>query len=298
MKFNETNLAYYVEPDMKKIGSKNNYRIFKQSSMPDTNVMALAHIHNAIELLYVNEGSFTTILGETEYYIEKGDLLLIRTGVIHRIFSGSEEKNSYYVIKIAPSLIFDFAVDSNASKYILNLKLGEGKKCKWTKAELEGTQLKAITESIINEHSKDDYCSDIAIKSGCAQILMHILRETEGDGSSQAVSEATDEVIRLIYKAIEHIYNNFQRKVTALECSKAVGMSYSYFSRTFKSVTGKTFSEFLEDIRLDNAKKLLLTTDKAVAEIAFESGYNDTCYFIAEFRKKSGLTPKQFRLKN
>ena len=51
MKFNETNLAYYVEPDMKKIGSKNNYRIFKQSSMPDTNVMALANIHNAIELL-------------------------------------------------------------------------------------------------------------------------------------------------------------------------------------------------------------------------------------------------------
>ncbi len=297
MKHTET-MGYYVEPDMKKIGSKNNYHIFKQCSQADTNVMAMAHIHNAIEIVYVNEGSFIAMLGETEYRIEKGDMLLIRTGVIHRLYSDPEKESSYYIIKIAPSLIFDFAADANAAKYILNLKLGEGKKCKWTKAELEGTMLKNIIEDIIIEQSNEKYCSDMAIKSGCAQLLMRILRETEGEGSSNAVSEATDEVIRLIYKAIEHIYKNFQRKITALECSKAVGMSYSYFSRTFKNVTGKTFSEFLEDIRLDNAKKLLLTTDKSVAEIAFESGYNDTCYFIAEFRKKSGVTPKQFRVKN
>ncbi len=292
------NTSYYIEPDMKKIGSKNNYHIFKQCSQPDTNIMAMAHIHNAIEIVYVNEGCFSAILGEKEYVIEDGDMLLIRTGVIHRLYSNSPNESSYYIIKIAPSMIFDFAVDANAAKYILNLKLGEGKKCKWTKAELEGTPLKSITESIINEQFEEKYGSDIAIKSGCAQLLMYILRETEGEGNSNAVSGATDEVIRLIYKGIEHIYNNFQRKITALECSKAIGMSYSYFSRTFKNVTGKTFSEFLEDIRLDNAKKLLLTTDKSVAEIAFESGYNDTCYFIAEFRKKSGVTPKQFRIKN
>lgn len=292
------NIGYYVEPDMKKIGSKNNYHIFKQSSQPDTNIMAMAHIHNAIEIVYVNDGYFTAVLGETEYKIEEGDMLLIRTGVIHRLYSEPEKKSSYYIIKIAPSLIFDFAADANAAKYILNLKLGEGKKCKWSKVELEGTMLKNIIEDMISEQYGGKYCSDMAIKSGCAQLLMRILRETEGEGSSNAVSEATDEVIRLIYKAIEHIYKNFQRKITALECSKVVGMSYSYFSRTFKNVTGKTFSEFLEDIRLDNAKKLLLTTDKSVAEIAFDSGYNDTCYFIAEFRKKSGITPKQFRVKN
>lgn len=292
------NKGYYVEPDMKKIGAKNNYHIFKQSSRSDTNVMALAHIHNAIEIVYVNEGSFSAVLGETEYTIDKGDMLFIRTGVIHRLYSSPEKESSYYIIKIAPSLIFDFAIDANAAKYILNLKLSEGKKCKWTRDELQKSELKNIIESIIREQMQEKYCSDIAIKSGCAQLLMHILRETEGEGSSAAVSEATDEVIRLIYKAIEHIYNNFQCKTTALECSKVVGMSYSYFSRTFKNVTGKTFSEFLEDIRLDNAKKLLLTTDKSVAEIAFESGYNDTCYFIAEFRKKSGVTPKQFRMRN
>ena len=298
MNFADNTQTYYVEPDMKKTGTKDNYHIFLQRSTPDEPILALAHIHNAIEIVYVNEGSFSAVLGETEYSITEGDLLLIRAGVIHKLRSCGAEKNSYYILKISPALLFDFAVDANAAKYILNLKLGEGKKCKWTKAELEDSPLKAITESVIRENFGASYGSDIAVKSGCAQILLHLLRETEGEGNSNAVSEATDEVIRLIYKAIEHIYNNFQRKLTALECSKAVGMSYSYFSRTFKSVTGKTFSEFLEDIRLDNAKKLLLTTDKTVAEIAYDSGYNDTCYFIAEFRKKSGVTPKQFRLKN
>ncbi len=297
MEYTESGKTYYVEPDMKKLGAKDNYHIFRQSSTPGAPIMALAHIHNTIEIVYVNEGSFSAVLGETEYNISEGDLLLVRAGIIHRLQSGDAEKNSYYILKIAPALLFDFAVDSNAAKYILNLKLGEGKKCKWTKEELEGTPLKAVMENVIRENFEKAYGNDIAVKSGCAQILMHILRDTEAESNS-AVSAATDEVIRLIYKAIEHIYNNFQRKLTALECSKVVGMSYSYFSRTFKSVTGKTFSEFLEDIRLDNAKKLLLTTDKTIAEIAYDSGYNDTCYFIAEFRKKSGITPKQFRLKN
>ena len=293
----ESEKAYYIEPDMRKLGAKDNYEVFLQYSQPDTNIMVRAHIHNTIEILYAKEGSFTAYLGETEYTLREGDLLLIRTGVIHKIYVDPAERNGYYVLKISPALIFDFAQDSNAAKYILNLKLGECKKCKWTRGELEGTALKATIENVIYERFNSGYASDIAIKSGCAQVLMHLLRATENEGSS-AVSEATDEVIRLVYKAIEHIYNNFHRKLTALECSKVVGMSYSYFSRTFKNVTGKTFSEFIEDIRLDNAKKLLLTTDKAVAEIAFESGYSDACYFISEFRKKCGTTPKQFRLKN
>ena len=289
--------SYYEEPELRKLGKKENYQIFEQYSLPDTHIMVRAHIHNTIELLYAKEGSFTAYLGETEYCFEAGDLLLIRTGVIHKINSGNGEKNGYYVLKISPTLMFDFAQDSNAAKYILHLKLDKGKKCKWTREELEGTPLKSAIESVIKERYEGGYCSDIAIKSGCAQILMHMLRQTESE-DNRAVSDATDEVIRLIYKAIEHIYENFQRKITALECSKVVGMSYSYFSRTFKSVTRKTFSDFVEDIRLDNAKKLLLTTDKPISEVAFESGYNDACYFISEFRKKSGGTPKQFRLRN
>lgn len=293
----EAEKTYYVEPDMRKLGAKDNYEVFQQYSEPDTHIMVRAHIHNTIEILYAKEGRFRAFLGETEYELREGDLLLIRTGVIHKIYVDPNERNGYYVLKISPALIFDFAKDANAAKYILNLKLGEGKKCKWTKEELEGTRLKSAIENVIDERFGGGYASDIAIKSGCAQVLMHLLRATENEGSS-AVSDATDEVIRLIYKAIEHIYNNFGRKLTALECSKVVGMSYSYFSRTFKNVTGKTFSEFVEDIRLDNAKKLLLTTDKAVAEIAFESGYSDACYFISEFRKKCGTTPKQFRINN
>ena len=145
MEYTESGQTYYVEPDMKKLGTKDNYHIFLQCSKPDEPIMALAHIHNAIEIVHVNEGSFTAVLGETEYSITEGDLLLIRAGVIHRLQSGDSDKNSYYILKIAPALLFDFAIDANAAKYILNLKLGEGKKCKWTKAELEGTPLKAIT---------------------------------------------------------------------------------------------------------------------------------------------------------
>ena len=291
-----TERSYYFEPDLAKNGFKEKYQIFFQQSTPGE-VSAKAHIHNSIEFIYIFEGSFTGYLGDAEYTVSAGDLFLARSRVIHRLVAGSSENNSYYVVKISPSLLFDFAHEAHAAKYILNLKLGKNQKCVWRRDELENTPLKAMLNEVISEKLNDSYCSDIAVKSGCARILMHVLRETETDqiGSS---TEATDEAIRLIYKAIEHINHNYKRKITALDCSKEIGMSYSYFSRTFKSVTGKSFSEFLSDTRLDSAKRHLLTTDKSVTEIAFDCGYSDACYFIAEFRRKTGTTPKQFRIKN
>lgn len=288
--------SYYFEPDLAKNGFKDKYQIFSQSSIA-CEVSANAHIHNSIEFIYITEGSFTAFLGDDEYFIGEGDLLLARSRVIHRLIAGHNEKNSYDVVKVSPSLLFDFANEAHAAKYILSLKLGEKQRCVWKKEELEKSPLKKAIEDVIDEYKVSGYCSDIAIKSGCARMLMYVLRETETDTVNE-LTEATDDVIKLIYKAIEHINHNYRRKLTAMECSKVIGMSYSYFSRTFKSVTGKSFSEFLSDTRLDSAKRMLLTTDRPVSEIAFDCGYSDACYFIAEFRKKTGNTPKKFKAAN
>ena len=74
-------------------------------------------------------------------------------------------------------------------------------------------------------------------------------------------------------------------------------MSKSYFSRNFKDVTGKTFVTYLNDMRIETAKKYLTETKQPIYWIASQVGYVDEHYFRRVFRERTGVTPKQFREK-
>ena len=71
--------------------------------------------------------------------------------------------------------------------------------------------------------------------------------------------------------------------------------SSKYFSRSFKRLFHKNFSEYVGLLRTEAACMLLLTTDNSIAEIACECGYDNTSYFIRKFKEHTGKTPLQYR---
>lgn len=74
-----------------------------------------------------------------------------------------------------------------------------------------------------------------------------------------------------------------------------IGLSPFYFQRQFKKITGKTPGEYLKAIRLEQARRLLLTTGLEVTEIAFATGFNSLAGFYSAFKKLTGMSPGQFR---
>lgn len=74
-----------------------------------------------------------------------------------------------------------------------------------------------------------------------------------------------------------------------------VGLNASYFGKLFKAETGEHLSDYLIKIRIEKAKKLILTTQKNISEIAFEVGFNSQSYFGYIFKKKERCSPKEFR---
>jgi YesN/AraC family two-component response regulator len=62
-----------------------------------------------------------------------------------------------------------------------------------------------------------------------------------------------------------------------------------------KNLTGKTFSQILQQIRIQNAQNLLARTSKSCTEVAYECGYHDQSYFIKHFRRITGTTPAKYR---
>jgi AraC-like DNA-binding protein len=70
-----------------------------------------------------------------------------------------------------------------------------------------------------------------------------------------------------------------------------MGLSYSYFSRSFKRVMGMSFKKYLNMIRVNRAEQMLITGDHSVSEVAIECGYNSISYFISVYRSLKGTTP-------
>ena len=98
---------------------------------------------------------------------------------------------------------------------------------------------------------------------------------------------------------IETVYNyvkeNFALKLKVEDAAQLVNMSVVSFSRLIKQRTGKSFVDFVNEIRLGIATRALIETNKSVSEICFECGFNNISNFNRIFRKKQNCTPSEFR---
>ncbi len=100
----------------------------------------------------------------------------------------------------------------------------------------------------------------------------------------------------VILQAQLWLQNNLSKPQTTLApLAKYFGMSTRNFSRRFSSATGTTALQYLQEQRHQEAKSLLKNSDLNISEIAFRVGYLDTSYFTKQFKKRSGVTPKEWR---
>jgi AraC-like DNA-binding protein/mannose-6-phosphate isomerase-like protein (cupin superfamily) len=100
---------------------------------------------------------------------------------------------------------------------------------------------------------------------------------------------------RGIQKAIYTVFHNFHEELHLSAVLAQAGMSKATFERQFKKHTGKTFTQFVTEVRLDNASRQLIETDLSVSEIAFASGFNNLSHFNHKFSELHGQSPSAFR---
>lgn len=274
---------------------ENGIFFFKLSTEPNF-VSADAHIHNAIEIIWVDEGDFTVYVDDDKYEIFAGDVILFRSNVIHRIVSGTSRNNSYYVLKIKHKVIRDLAPEDAGGAYLLNFVLKRiDSKCVWKKSEAESIREMASGLQLLKtECDGENKYKDIAWKIGAGSVLLGMLRYGADEGINIGYDKS-DRLVDGIYKAMNFINRNYKEDITGRDVCTEVGMSYCYFSRNFKLVTGTSFKEYLNITRVNHAEQLLATTDKSISDICFECGYNDVSYFIKVYREHKMVAPGKFR---
>ena len=129
--------------------------------------------------------------------------------------------------------------------------------------------------------------SYLQMKQAVKEIVSKIMKDSYEEKRYQE-----EQPIRIAKKYIEE---NYAENVCLEEVAELACLNANYFSALFKKITGKNFSEYLTDWRMEEAKKLLRTTTKNMSQICLAVGYKDAKYFSKLFTKTVGLKPNEYR---
>lgn len=145
------------------------------------------------------------------------------------------------------------------------------------------------------------YKSAIAIakeqKYGYQQMLAGIVNHLLGYAYSFDMQSSFDDIKinKQINKAKIIILENLTANITPEDIANELNMSYSWFRRVFKKYTGFSPAVYITELKIQKSKEMLTNTDQTSREIAFEMGFESPDYFCTIFKKKTGMTPIQYR---
>jgi AraC-like DNA-binding protein len=146
---------------------------------------------------------------------------------------------------------------------------------------------------MLSEHkAQADGHTDL-IRASILQIMLIALRHK--DDEIATTDDQSSAKHKTISEIAAYINNNFNRDITLAEISERFFISPCYFSRTFKSITGISFSEYLSGVRIKEAERLLAKTEMSISDIAEAVGFNSITHFGRCFKSAAGMTPLAYR---
>lgn len=253
------------------------------------------HYHEYIELLCGVEGTATVYIGSSRLELNEGSMILIYNDEPHDVISKSKEC-IYHVLKFLPQILLSGEQTYSEYSYVLTLmEHTRSHRRYFSSEELSKTELPSLFGHLKEEWTNQEFGYELSLRADVTRIFLHILRRWREENTSLTETPLPFGQRELIQKALSYIHTNYA-DLTEESVAAACGVTAPYFSRAFKKAMRITFSAYVCDIRLREAERLLLTSDKSVTEIAQAVGFSTSAYFIARFHAARGNTPHQYRM--
>lgn len=249
----------------------------------------LWHWHDELELIFVFKGQASVYVSEKEYQIKENQGIFINAHVLHDVLARNKEDCILGSIVFHPRILGDYST-IYYKKYIL---------------------------PIINNQSLSSYCL-INQNEKCSALLIKLIKswqsfEKEEVGYEFYLREALSDLLLYLYQLpvfneihqsekdwkrlkgmLDFMYHHYHEKISLKEIACSVSISESECLRCFKKTIQISPMKMVNQIRLEKAV-YLLKQDCLIQDIAMNCGYTDCSYFIKEFKKQYGISPKQYR---
>ncbi len=251
------------------------------------------HNHEVYELNFVEHAAgVRRIVGDSSEVIGEYDLVLITSPDLEHVWEQHECK-SEEIREITVQFDFPMGEDSFLGKtpfLPMQKMLNEARK-----------GLCFPVSAIMRVYDKLDSLS--SIKEGFYAVMQFLtilyeLSKCSGArslASSSFAKIAVEDDSRRILKVKNFISKNFMDEIRLAQLADIAGMSPSAFSRFFKLHTGRNLTDYIIDMRLGAASRMLVDTSRSISEICFCCGFNNLSNFNRIFKKKKGCSPSEFR---
>lgn len=226
------------------------------------------HWHEFYEIEYIISGSGTYIIDGVKYDIRPGMIFFMTPVNFHSVDAQNAE-------------IYNLMFSGSACNEIyLSALLKNSGTTAFCADEKEQNFFKTIFNELTDKNNRDIF--PLLVDCITAKICKRITKE---ENKPLTVSQS----------AILYISDNFRSPISLKTVAAHIGISPTYLSETFKRQTGAGFKEYVNSLRFEYARKLLLHSDMAVIEVCNESGFEDYANFIRRFKIKFGVSPTQYR---
>ena len=241
------------------------------------------HYHEThYELYCLVNGTTKYFVGDEIFILEKGNIIFIPKGMIHKTDSEECLHNERVLLS------FDDSVFNNGNEFLLG-ELTEKKLCCIPEKYLY--KIEEILNLLEKEYSREDQYSKSMQKAYTIQLLNLICRYR--NISEPAVSQSD----QIVFDVSDFMRKNYDKEISLKMLCKQFSVNESYLSKKFKAVSGTGVTEYITYVRIMNAELLLKQNKYTISEIAYMCGFNDSNYFSTVFKKIKGLSPLKYARK-
>ena len=237
------------------------------------------HWHGHYEIYFLSKGERSFFLSDALYHAQAPFLIVLPPRVMHKSEGGPFER---YDVNVSVEYLDPFQKDVLAEKALIAIKPSES----------ETQDLLALLNELCQTSRTQKHSDEITR----ALFSYFILRLNKlGAGKSEKITRSGGNVPPLVLKILDYIHANYAQDITLEGLAENFFVSKATLIYNFKKYTGRSPIDFLLSVRLERAKKMLVSTKKSVNEIAELCGFSSANYFGLIFKKKERLSPANYR---
>jgi AraC-like DNA-binding protein len=272
------------------------FKIFRYSSQKLKQPM---HVHDYIQVAYVLKGVCNHQFRGKSLNVSRGDIFIIAPGVEHSFSAVQDKEYELVLIDFLPFLISEqLKAFSDTLNPYLDPMLKDDLPVTPQPWLHIGKNKQLLVEQLLQdiqdeaEHREIGY--EVSIRISLAKLLILIDREyriVKRKPARELLSadqQPIDEVKR-------YISDNFSQDIPLEHGAFIANMAPAYFSHIFKKETGQTFVDFVNEVRIERAMELIRRDQHTITQIGFQVGFHHLSHFIRTFKKRTGLTPTEYK---
>ena len=259
-------------------------------------IFSLPHWHEYMELIYATKGSIEIGVNGEEILLNEGDIAFLGEHTVHSSYKPEGQLGISFVLFFDSTLVSTINSNVLESKYIKSFLSAFGSKYNYhiIRNENSNTELCDILSGIYREFFGKKEAYELVIKGYLYQMIACLIRET---CIKMIPDEFKEEHIEQVEKSLRYIEEHYSGDISLHKLAEECNISYHYFSKIFKKVTGKNYKEYIDFVRVNEAEKLMLEDNYSISEISYKVGIPDQSCFYRLYKRVRGCSPTEFKAK-